>query len=133
MDKQILRHRDFVKKEIERLKRQLDGEKQLTAWQELANYHQIQVKNLQHERHIHLLVTITFGLIMLAAWGCLFAWLVSVGGAIDIVAILLIIIVALLTILEICYLGYYYRLENRIQLLYPISKEIYCHIQAMLK
>ena len=54
-------------------------------------------------------------------------------GAYNIVTWLLIALVTILTILEGCYLGYYYRMENRTQILYPLDRKIYDAIQAMLK
>ena len=70
---------------------------------------------------------------MLAAWAVLFGWLLATGYTFDLVTWLLVALVAILTVLEGCYIGYYYRLENRTQTLYPLDKEIYRALQAMLK
>ena len=77
MDKEILRHREFMQTKLERLASERRGGKQQTEqlWL-LWRYHHYQVQNFQHERQIHLLVTITFGLIMLGGWAGLLGWLV---------------------------------------------------------
>ena len=133
MDKEIYRHRDYVQSELNRIKHITNNDARLASYRELANYHALQTWNFQHERQIHLYVTIIFGVIMLAAWAVLFGWLVAVSGAYNIVTWLLIALVTILTILEGCYLGYYYRMENRTQILYPLDRKIYDAIQAMLK
>ena len=133
MDKEIYRHRDYVQSELNRIKHIANNDARLASYRELANYHALQTWNFQHERQIHLYVTIIFGVIMLAAWAVLFGWLVAVSGAYNIVTWLLIALVTILTILEGCYLGYYYRMENRTQILYPLDRKIYDAIQAMLK
>ena len=46
----------------------------MTTYGALARYHAQQTWNFQHERQIHLYVTIIFGVIMLAAWAVLFGW-----------------------------------------------------------
>ena len=133
MDKEIYRHRDYVQSELNRIKHIANNDARLASYRELANYHALQTWNFQHERQIHLYVTIIFGVIMLAAWAVLFGWLVAVSGTYNIVTWLLIALVVILTVLEGCYLGYYYRMENRTQILYPLDRKIYDAIQAMLK
>ena len=135
MDKEILKHRDFVRAELKRLTKDKydNSEGKYDDLRALASYHAQQTWNFQHERQIHLYVTIIFGVIMLAAWAVLFGWLLATGYTFDLVAWLLVALVAILTVLEGCYIGYYYRLENRTQTLYPLDKEIYRALQAMLK
>lgn len=133
MDKEIYRHRDYVQSELKRINRIGDRSARLASYQELARYHRAQTWNFQHERQIHLFVTIIFGVIMLVAWAALLAWLMATGADYDVVTWLLIALVVILTVLEGCYIGYYYRLENRTQILYPLNRQIYTAIQAMLK
>ena len=114
MDKEILRHREFMQTKLERLASERRGKQQTEQLWLLWRYH-----------HYHLLVTITFGLIMLGGWAGLLGWLVVTGGSFDTVTWLIIALVTILTILEGAYLGYYYRLENRIQLLYQLDDQIY--------
>lgn len=133
MDKEIYRHRDYVQAELKRIKKLPVWDNRMAAYQELARYHAQQTWNFQHERQIHLYVTIIFGVIMLAAWAALFGWLLATGYTFELVTWLLIALVAILTVLEGCYLGYYYRMENRTHTLYPLDQEIHHNIQAMLK
>lgn len=133
MDKEIYRHRDYVRGELNRIKRIGNHSARLEAYRALARYHKQETWNFQHERQIHLYVTIIFGILMFAGWGILFAWILATNACFDIVTGLLLALVAILTILEACYIGYYYRMENRTQTLYPLDKEIYLAIQAMLK
>ena len=110
---------------LERLASERRGKQQTEQLWLLWRYHHYQVQIFQHERQTHLLVTITFGLIMLGGWAGLLGWLVVTGGSFDTVTWLIIALVTILTILEGAYLGYYYRLENRIQLLYQLDDQIY--------
>ena len=133
MDKEIYRHRDYVANELKRIAKINNQEHKLVAYQELARYHARQTWNFQHERQIHLYVTIIFGVIMLVSWGLFFSWWLLIGDQVFIVTILLFLLTLILTVLESCYLGYYYRMENRTQTLYPIDKQIHQIIQDMLK
>ena len=119
--------------ELKRIAKIDNKEHRLMAYQELAKYHAKQTWNFQHERQIHLYVTIIFGVIMLVSWGLFFSWWLLIGDQVFIVTILLFLLTLILTVLESCYLGYYYRMENRTQTLYPIDKQIHQIIQDMLK
>ena len=90
MDKEILRHREFMQTKLERLASERRGKQQSEQLWLLWRYHHYQVQNFQHERQIHLLVTITFGLIMLGGWAGLLGWLVVTGGSFDTVTWLII-------------------------------------------
>ena len=133
MDKEIYRHRDYVASELKRITKIDNNEHRLVAYRELAKYHAKQTWNFQHERQIHLYVTIIFGVIMLVSWGLFFSWWLLIGNQVLIVTVLLFLLTLILTVLESCYLGYYYRMENRTQTLYPIDKQLHQLIQDMLK
>ena len=133
MDKEIYRHRDYVRAELKRIDKLPAGEIRTLALANLLRYHDNAVRNFQHERQIHLYVTITFGFICIGSWLGLLAWLIASGGCYNIVTWLLIALATILTILEGAYLGYYYRLENRTQTLYPFDQDIYTRLQSMLK
>lgn len=84
----------------------------------LHRYHIDRVRDFQHERLIHLLVTFFFGLLLiisLAAWFWLplegYDWLLGLLNLI-------------LLILELFYIRHYYQLENGIQSLYPLTKQL---------
>ena len=133
MDKEIYRHRDYVRAELKRIDKLPAGEIRTLALANLLRYHDNAVRNFQHERQIHLYVTITFGFICIGSWLGLLAWLIASGGCYNVVTWLLIALATILTILEGAYLGYYYRLENRTQTLYPFDQDIYTRLQSMLK
>lgn len=131
MDKEILQHRDFVEAELKRIDKKYSNDRSKERLEELTTllrYHEMEVRNFQHERHVHLLVTITFGFIAIGSWAALFGWLVMSDGSFDIVTWLMIAIAALLTILEAAYLRFYYHLENWTQKLYYFDKKIYDEI-----
>ena len=68
----------------------------------------IQIKFFQHERLIHLIVTVTFAILtLLGVLGCL-AW----------PGIAMYLLAGLLLVLLVPYIGHYYLLENGVQELY---------------
>lgn len=133
MDKEILEHQAYVAKELAQINKAANTADKISRLRTLYNFHRSETRNFQHERLIHLLVCITFGFIMLAAWVALFGWLIMIEGNFDIVTWLLVVMAALLTVLEAAYLRFYYHLENWTQRLYALDGEIYRSIQDMLK
>ena len=124
MDKQINLHKKFVQAELGRIAKIADEVSRRRAAAGLLKFHDIQTKNFQHERLIHLLVTLFFAILMFVSWfGLSAVWL---NFANDLTLILCASLIALiLTILEIFYIAHYYRLENRTQKLYDLTREIY--------
>ena len=125
MDKQILAHKKFVQSEIKKLR--ADNNK--TAARDLLTYHEMRVKDFQHERAIHLAVTFFFAVVTVIslAISALFYYIISATGfaqnwSLGVAPWSLSLI---LVILEINYVRYYYRLENRTQKLYDLTDEIY--------
>ncbi|MDO4271721.1 MAG: hypothetical protein Q4C83_01915 [Candidatus Saccharibacteria bacterium] len=129
MDKEILEHRDYMLTELARLDNAKKDKDYVDKLRDLATYHDMQVRNFQHERLIHLLVSIIFGVIMLSSWAGLLAWLFVTNGYYDEVTGLLIILAIILTILEAAYLRFYYHLENWTQRLYALGTEVYDRIR----
>ena len=131
MDKQILSHKKFVQAEIARVAKIADADSRQIAAQNLAQFHDFQTKNFQHERLIHLIVTLFFAILMFSSWIAFAAWFATVAaqaetasGA-DLTTWLIGIVALILTVLESFYIVYYYRLENRTQELYDLTREIY--------
>ena len=81
---------------------------------ELLAYHDKQIQWMQHERLVHLIVTLFVCLFMLLSW----------GFAIINISIPAIALSALLLILSVAYIVHYYRLENSVQRWYLLSGEI---------
>lgn len=83
-------------------------------WEKLRTEHLTQVGFFQHERLIHLLVTLAFAVI------AMMTFLVCITNSIPVLVILLI---ALLTLL-IPYVRHYYLLENEVQAMYEQYDQI---------
>lgn len=81
-----------------------------TDWVELAREHLVQISFFQHERLIHLLVTLAFALMVCA---CALVTILTY----NMVSCLL---MGLLTILLVPYVVHYYHLENGTQALYGL-------------
>ncbi len=86
-------------------------------WDKMAREHIIQISFFQHERLIHLLVTITFAILTIAT--VLFdVFYFSIG---------VVILTILLLILLIPYIRHYYILENSVQQMYDQYDKILEH------
>lgn len=120
MDDEIIQHKKFVAAEIQRLKKSRD----FAAATRLLSYHDSMTRNFQHERQIHLIITLFFAALMLLAWFGFAATYVQVGNF-DVALWPLLSLVLILTVLETFYIRYYYHLENRTQKLYKLTDEIY--------
>jgi tryptophan-rich sensory protein len=83
-------------------------------WELLFLYHAEAIRNFQHERLIHLLVTLCIGI----------ALIVTVLFMIAFNLFLLYPIVVLLFVLFLPYIVHYFRLENGTQSLYPLAEKI---------
>ena len=81
---------------------------------ELLAYHDQQIQWMQHERLVHLIVTL---------FVCLFAMIVFCFSVIQ-TSVPAIILFVLLLILSGAYLIHYYRLENGVQKWYFVSSQI---------
>lgn len=133
MDKEIEQLRALTDDELKRIDHLTDTNQQVVALHELRRYHISMTRNLQHERLIHLMVTILFAAVMIGSWLGLLSWFNADQGQYDLVTWLLIAAVALITGLEVGYIRYYYLLENGIAKLYPQQKAIYQRLRAMLE
>lgn len=92
-------------KEIDRI---LAEEEQERDYEELAREHLVQIGFFMHERLVHLIVTLTFGLLAFATFFVLL-FQFSVG---------LLVLFAALLVLLIPYIAHYYLLENGVQKMY---------------
>ena len=91
-----------------------------TDWEALMEEHQVQIAFFQHERLIHLIVTVTFSLLFVGA-----LVLLSLGNS----PCLLLLPLALLVLL-VPYIMHYYLLENGVQHMYVQYDEIKKHITS---
>jgi hypothetical protein len=107
MEAYVRRHEAFIRG-------QLAGADDSADWAGLALFHRAQVEYLQHERLVHLLVTLFFGLCTLLT--LLFLVLhpqVPVG-----------VLLVLLLLLLVPYVVHYYKLENGVQRWYHLANAI---------
>lgn len=104
---------------LEQEKFLIDAIKNGTDLREIYEYSKTQIAWISHERLVHLLVTLFFGMLLL----------IIVFAAILLKHILLGVLFMILAIVVIFYVLHYYRLENGIQRLYNISNQIYSKIQ----
>jgi Ca2+/Na+ antiporter len=86
----------------------LEGSADGVAWDAVLEEHLVQISFFQHERLIHLLVTLAFALMELAA-----ALVAILTGRIEAVVLMLMFLVLLVP-----YVVHYYHLENGTQKLY---------------
>ncbi len=101
MKKRIIDYR----KKIDAL---LDEMPEGTDWESVLEEHLTQISFFQHERLIHLIVTVTFGILTMLA--------LAIYCIAEYMPILLLI--ALFLVLLIPYIGHYYTLENEVQKMY---------------
>lgn len=128
MDKKLLAHDKFVKTEIEKFESGLkavrtdqDGKLIHEQINKLYKYHCQVVRDFQHERLIHLIVTLFFACLLLISVICLF----SIAYSYTILNILILIIAVILLVTELFYIRHYYQLENGTQKLYDMSEKLY--------
>lgn len=99
MEQRILNYRKYIDELLKR-----DNE----DWETVIKEHLIQISFFQHERLVHLIVTVTFALLEVIAIGlCVVSFTLGVG----------LLAIALL-ILLIPYIRHYYILENEVQKMY---------------
>ena len=79
-----------------------------TDWDEVMREHLTQVSFFQHERLIHLIVTVTFAILTMIAMA-----VYCIAEYIPILALIVMLLVLLIP-----YIGHYYTLENEVQKMY---------------
>ncbi|MCX5975377.1 MAG: hypothetical protein NTV33_00715 [Coprothermobacterota bacterium] len=107
MDKYLREHEQYISRVLTTAPPGLD-------WLALLAFHRAQVQFLQHERLVHLLVMLAFALFTLAALSA-FLFLPSVTtGA----------LAGILILLLAAYVIHYYKLENGVQRLYRLDRQL---------
>ncbi len=90
------------------------GDMSSASLEELKNYHLTQIGFLQHERLVHLMVTLAFA----------FFFIISLAATWFYLNFLLLILDLLLLILLLFYIVHYYRLENTVQRWYRLHNTL---------
>ncbi len=105
---------DYLKRHEKFIRDALASEEDEFDWDYLAAFHRDQIEFLQHERLIHLMVTLSFGAFLLIALGITASNPSLVFGLFDF----------LLLVLLVPYVIHYFRLENGVQRWYHVANEI---------
>ena len=123
MDKSLKEYDKYIKNEIDNLQKS-DVSKDILKQKarDLLSCHDHTVRNFQHERLIHLIVTIFFAAMLIFGTSALF-----IDKSLDFFYMnnLLAAIVAILFVVEIFYIRHYYLLENGTEKLYEQSKRLF--------
>jgi len=104
-----------MNKQLQKLKKELDGllsdDSAKTDWQAESEELLTKIKFFQHERLVHLIVTMTMSLLTLITTAVLFT---VEGDAL----IAIMVLFGLFLALTAAYLSHYFKLENHVQSLY---------------
>ncbi|MBN1774386.1 MAG: hypothetical protein JXB32_24210 [Deltaproteobacteria bacterium] len=90
------------------------GELSAERWAEALAFHETQTRRMQHERLIHLIVTMSVALFFLLALGFVAVHTTLAG----------LIVMPLLLVLTAAYLLHYFRLENGVQRWYHLANRL---------
>jgi hypothetical protein len=134
MEKQIRAHLALVENKLAWLRAQVKktktGQLSAAAEAELKNflkYHRLAMRNFQHERLVHLLVMLFFGIIVMVAAGMTILLYPAIYyfrlGPATVVGVWLLL--ALVAVTEGFYIKHYYFLENKIQQLYRLERQFF--------
>lgn len=115
MEKRILAYRKYMDELLKCLKEQEPAPEEI---ERLKKEHMTQVSFFQHERLIHLIVTVTFAILEMLA---IFLFMLCPG-----VAVLCLVVIILVLLLP--YIRHYYILENEVQKMYRQYDEL-CAIE----
>ncbi len=93
---------------------------------ELIEYHKAMLQQFQHERFIHLVVTMFFALFLFLSFGMFLLAATSFPGQSGMmVSTCLGIVTFILLVVTLFYVRHYYQLENGTQILEDITKKLY--------
>lgn len=92
-----------------------------TDWEAVLQEHLIQVSFFQHERLVHLIVTVTFAILTMIALAiyCIAEYMPMIA------------LIVLLLVLLIPYIGHYYTLENEVQKMYQQYDEMLRRLMSL--
>lgn len=113
----------YLKEHIDYIEHILRKEKNNFSWKTLSNFNEMQIGFFQHERLIHLLVTFFFGLLF---FGSIVTelFLINLGNNLIFLSLSFLVVGVILLILLVFYIWHYFVLENGVQKLYKLQKEI---------
>ncbi|MFA5089352.1 MAG: hypothetical protein WC552_10010 [Candidatus Omnitrophota bacterium] len=103
-----------MKSHIAFIENSLEANGEGSDWRALSEFNLMQIGFFQHERTIHLLVTLFFGLMLMLS---------SVSGLI-LMNFWLLVVGVITLVMTGLYIRHYFILENGVQKLYSLEKEI---------
>lgn len=106
MEDYLKKHEKYVNEALEK-----DGD---IDWDWLRDYHKTQIEYLQHERLIHLMVTLTFALLFVT----------TIMFAVCFEKIIILPVSLLLLVLLVPYIAHYFKLENGVQRWYGLYNKL---------
>ena len=115
MQKFIIEHEKYIRDLID------SGENQ--NWDKLREYHKVQIEFMQHERLVHMIVTLFFGMFLA----------ISLALALILHLLFMVAIVVVIAIVEIFYMLHLYKLETGVQRWYGIYKELTIRADKQVK
>jgi len=104
---------DYLKKHEKFVMEALEGEPDVN-WCWLRDYHKTQIEYLQHERLIHLMVTLAFALF----------FIVTILFTVCFEKLIILLVSLLVLILLAPYIAHYFKLENGVQRWYVLYDRI---------
>lgn len=104
----------YLKQHEERIRQALLANSENTDWQAVKEFHKTRIEFMQHERLIHLQVTLAFAVLLF----------ISMGIAYCRPNLEILIVMLLLLVLLVPYVYHYYILENGVQRWYKLYEEI---------
>lgn len=111
-------HKELIKYYSD-MQKELSKEPSQARKEQLFSYHCQRVIEFQHERLIHLIITLFFAILTIGAY---ILCLIVVNSDIPSITFMAVMLTLILTITEVCYISHYYKLENNTQKLYTITK-----------
>jgi len=112
MQKALRQHIIFIENALKEKDRDFD-------WQALSDFHRTQIGFFQHERLVHLLVTLFFGVMFFLI---VIAQLLMTNMGLLIISVILLVMLGF-------YIWHYFVLENGVQKLYELDKKIAKHFE----
>lgn len=102
----ILEHEAYIRKLLDSTESQ--------DWDKIRKYHRVQIMFMQHERLVHMMVTLFFGFLL--------AFVLFMALFLELA--ILFLLVFIIGVLEIFYLVHLYRLETGVQRWYGLYRDI---------
>jgi hypothetical protein len=121
----------FLKEHIDFIENVLQKEDADFDWGALSDFNRTQIGFFQQERLIHLLVTLFFGLIFFASI-VTELFLLNVGDSAAVLSAGFLAVNVILLVMLGFYVGHYFFLENGVQKLYQLEKEIIKRCQGKI-